>query len=205
MKRMARRSKLRSGAASSFTRTFFLENWVFSTVSTNGFWRQYTPNFAQIPNSAEYGALFDTYRVNAVKMTFRPRFNGADANGGATTTVSMPYLSWYVDPKSNTNATGTYSSSTMNTFLENCNGRARSRQFTRPISVYWKPLVAVNSYTAGNPGEYKRCPWLSTANYPTVPMRLLNVFLNDNNFANTIAGWTADVYVTFYFQCKGAR
>lgn len=191
----------------SFTRTFWKENWAFSSVTTAGFWRQYTPSFGDLPNAAEYTALFDVYRINAVKITFRPRYDGFDANGTnpAGGVTDLPYLNTYVDPRTNTNTSGAYTAATFNTFVENANGRVKSRKAVAPYSVYWKPLVSVNSYTAGNPGEFKRCPWLSTANYPTVPMRLLNVFISNNNFSANIGVVSFDVFYTFYFQCRGAK
>lgn len=208
-RRVGRRVRISRGirpSQASFMRYFWKEDWPFNNASTSGFARQYLPSFNDLPNVAEYVALFDVYKINAVKISFKPRYTGADANGTSATNSSIPYMAYYVDPESNYALTGLYTSTNFNQFCENAKGRVKERRLDKPFSVYWKPKVSVESYTAGNPGAYAKCPWLSTVNYPTVPMRMLNCFVHTENFvAATLGNWGVDVFYTIYFQVKGAK
>lgn len=200
-RRIVRRRRMVRPMVASFIRRTWAENWAFSTVSTSGFYKTYLPTLSALTNVAEYTSLYDLYKINAVKITFTPRWDGFDAGSAATVGVNCPILSWYVDPYAYVGPTGTYSSATYNSFLEAANGRVRSRQMNKSVSVYWKPKV-LDSGVATN--QFKRCPWLSTANN-TQQMRQLFVFLHDANFANAIPGFSMDVEYTLYFQCKAQR
>lgn len=180
---------------------FFLENWAFTTAATNGFYRYYAPTFSQLPNAAEYVALFDMYRINGVKLTFRPRFGGYDAGTVAAPQMNAMYISTFIDSQAITAPTGVYSSATYNTFLENANGRVKTRMATRPYDVYWKPMVQ-NDLT-GLAGGFRRTPWLRSDTGGAL-QRGVFVFVNDVNFSNA-STFSMDVFVTFYLQVKGNK
>lgn len=187
----------------SIKRMVWLENWAFNTVSTNGFYRYYAPTISQMQNfGTEFAQMFDMYRVNGIKVTFQPRYT--DYEGG-TGTIGVPYISLFVDQDSNLNPSGTYASGTYNSFLENANGRVKTRQLIKPVSVYYKPKVAIDLQGGLNPSYYKAKCWLSTANASTVIQRGFYAFIHDNNFANSSGTFSVDVFVTFYAQFKGNR
>lgn len=202
-RRVVRRRRVFRGGprAQSFLRRTWKENWAFSNASVAGYWRVFTPTFSDLNNAAEYTNLYDLYKVNAVKVTFTPRWDAAEAGTVAAPGVNVPYLSWYTDPFSYTGPSGLYGSATYNSFLELANGRVKTRQMTKPISVYWKPRILDTSAVSN---QFPRCPWLSTSNV-IQPMRQLFAFMHDTNFAGAIAGWSVDVTYTFYFQTKASR
>ena len=76
-----------------------------ATTNTIDFYRYYTFTVNQIPNWSEYQALFDEYKVNWFKYTFRPRYDSFAGNDTTDTTLpgvtnqSTTYLHTLVDPK----------------------------------------------------------------------------------------------------------
>lgn len=181
-------------------RTFYNQNWAFSSAVTTGFWRYFSPQLSQMPSFAEVTALFDVYKIKAVKFTFRPRF---DQNPATGTTPQM-FAHVLVDPLSNANPGGTYNSTNLNTYLEN--GNVRSRNCNRPFSVYWKPWVSEQEASggSGNPISYKKTPWLSCNNGANVSQRGFFIFLADNNLSGT-SNMQFDIFITYYMMVKGLK
>lgn len=190
------------GKPVSFKRTVYLSNWAFSSVSTNGFWRYNFMTFDAITNASEYKALFDQYKINGVKFQFRPRWSGADAQQTATPGQNMVYASIYHDPESDITPSGTYTSTTFNTFLENANGKVRTVKCDKPFSVYFKPAVPDSGMVTN--GRYLRSPWLSCLNASGLGHRGFHLFLNDANFSAS-SSITFDIIATVYFQMRGSK
>lgn len=186
----------------SFKRTVWMHNWQFGAAATTNFWRYYNVNMDNLSNLAEYQALFDQYKVNGVKLQFRPKWDGADAGPSGSSGQNMVYATIFKDPLSILTPTGTYSTATLNTFLENANGKITTRQCNKPFSVYYKPFTP--SADIASNGRFLKTPWLSLANATSALQRGFHVFLNDSNFsANSTLSF--DVILTLYFQCRGNK
>ena len=188
-------------------RTFFLENWTPSTGVTSGFWRYYTPSLSQLPSAAEFQALFDMYKISAIKLVLRPRYDNFD--GSNTTDTTLPGVTnqggtnvhVLIDPDSTTVVpTGTYTSTNLNTFLEN--GSVRSYTGNRPITIYWKPKVG----DAMALGESRVRPkWMGTSATPsTLIHHGVHIFLQDTNLTGTF-NQSFDVFVTYYMMFKSLK
>lgn len=190
-------------------KTFYLENWQPNTTTVNGFWRYYTFTLSQLPDLASYVAMFDTARINAIKVEFHPRFDNFAGND--TTDVAAPgitnqagtRMSIVVDPKSSLVPTGTYTSANYNGFLEQ--GRVRTKQGNRPFSVYFKPNVNYNLGAIVGQSR-KRAPALqiADANSQTVSHTGFHIFAWDQSF-NGSFGNSYDLLVTYYMTFRGMR
>lgn len=199
----------RSNAAFfSVKRSFYVGNWAPNTATTNGFWRLFAPSLTDLPSLGEYQALWDSYRIKAVKVTFRPRFDNFAGND--TTDTTLPGITnqsgtrafVVVDPFTVTGPAGTYTSATFNTFMEN-GSKVRTFEGIRPFNVYWKPMV---DRTLGNisTGGRMRAPWMSLAAASAVPHYGFHIFMQDNAFAGTF-GNSYDIFYTYYMQFKSSK
>lgn len=188
-------------------RTFYLENWTPSTASATGFWRYYNPSLSLLPSLSEFQALFDLYKIKAIKLTLRPRYDNFAGND--TTDVTLPgttaqggtNVHVLIDPDSTTIVpTGTYTSTNLNSFLEN--GRVKSYTGNKPISIYWKPKVG-DSMAVGE--ARVRPKWMGTSATPaSIVHHGVNVFLQDTNFTGTF-NQSFDVFCTFYMMFKSLK
>lgn len=195
------------GKIVSIKRTFNLGYWQPSTVSTSDFWKYYTFRFSDLPSYTEFQPLFDLYKINAIKVTFRPRFNSFD--GANTTDTTLPgitnqqgtNLHIVVDPYSaNTAPTGTYTRSNMNTFLEN--GKVRTYNGNKAVSVYFKPTI-LDAIGDGTVTRAIKAPWLYTGGVGTQHYGF-HAFAQDVNMTGTF-GQSWDIFVTYYMQFKGLK
>lgn len=190
----------------AYSRTFWFQNWLPSTVSTNDFWRYYTFKLSDVPNFPEFQSLFDQYRVNAVKWTFRPRYDGF--NGNDTTDTTLPGITnqgktmMHVcnDPKSIIVPVGVYNSTTLNNFFEQ--GKVYSRNGNRSFSVYCRTVVPDDA-DGINVARYIRAPWLNTSTRD-ITHRGFHIFAQDVNLTG-VFGQAFDVYVTPYIMFKNIR
>lgn len=190
--------------ASAFKRTFYSFSWSPATTTTGDFWKYIELTASAIPSNGEYAAVFDQYKINGFKYTFRPRYDGFE--GSNTTDTTLPGVSNQAgtmlhiinDPTSTTSPSGTYTVATLHTFMEN--GNVRTYSGNRPVSVYVKPLIydtVTGGSTSRRPGWI---PWSNTA----IPHRGFHVFTQDTNMTG-VFGQAWDVYVTVYFQCRGMK
>lgn len=188
-------------------RTFFYENWTPSTASTTGFWRYYQPTLNMLPSLSEFSALFDQYKLSAIKITLRPRYDNFAGND--TTDVTLPgttaqggtNVHVLIDPDTTTTVpSGTYTSGNLNTFLEN--GAVRSYTGLKPINIYWKPKVG----SAMSVGESRvKAPWCGTGTNPVqIAHHGVHIFLQDTNFTGTF-NQSFDVFITYYMQFKALK
>lgn len=187
------------------TRTFWHFNWAPNTATTGGFWQYQQINLGNVPNVSEYVSVFDTYRVNSIKYTFRPRYDSFAGND--TTDTTLPGVTnqggsdvhVIVDPKSTTNPSGTYTTANLNAFLEN--GKVRTYSGNKPFSFLIKyPCVLddINGVAATN---LRKAPFLSTKN-TTINHRGAHVFISDVNLTGNF-GNSWDVFVTLNMTFKG--
>lgn len=198
------RTRSSSGRVVSFKRTFCVGNITPSTASTAGFWQYQSYAFNQMPSNTEFTALFDQYKLNGFKTVWRPRFDSFAGND--TTDTTLPgttaqggaNIHIINDPTSTITPTGTYTYTTLNTFLEN--GSVRSHTGNKPFSVYVKPMVP-NQLSGGT--NRVRSPWIDVSN-PGVIHNGFHYFIQDTNMTGVFnQSW--DIFVTFYFQCRGMK
>lgn len=191
-------------------RKFHAGVWVPSTASTAGFWRTLTLNLTQVPNYTEITALFDQYRINAIKYTLIANFSAVDANypGG----VNVP--SWPMKPSvhicydkyTSVAPSGTYTQTNFNSFIEQ--GKVKTvRDPFKPINIYiTKPTIYAWSAATGSSSDLKVAPFMNTVNFAGVNHYGPQVFISDPNFSgSSFPAYSWDIYVTVYMQCKNQK
>lgn len=190
-------------------RKFHFGLWQPNTTTTNGFWRPLYISLSQIPNYTEFTALFDNFKISAIKYTLMPNYTAADANQIYTgnNILNKPQMAVCYDKYSTQAITGAYSQSTWNTFAEQ--GKIRIvKDPLQPIQIYIS-RPTVNMYTATGTGpnyQLKPCRFLSTDNYVTTNHYGPQVFISDPNFSgNNLAPYSWDIYVTVYMQVKNQK
>lgn len=186
------------------TRTSFSSTWAFGTATTNDFWRYYTFTAGDINNFGDFSALFDEYRIKAVKVTFRPAYDSVTNPAPATTTLFQPqaYAHVCVDPDSVTIPSGTYISSNMNVFLENPG--VKSYTLNKPVSVYTKLKVADQVFGGGTAARLVEAPWLKTTE-TNVQHRGFHMFVQQNSFSTGNVNIKLDTFYTFYLEFRNVR
>lgn len=193
----------------SVKRKFWLENWQPSTVNAAQFWRYYTFNLGQMTDVGQYQAVFDQFRINAIRVEFHPRYSEFAGNDTTDTTLpgvtnqSGTRLSVLVDQRSSVVPSGTYGGAVYNSFLEQ--GNARTHQGNKPVTVYFRPSVSetLGANVAG--AARKRAPWMMLdASGQQVNHTGFHIFAWDPNFSGTF-GQSFDILVTYYLQFKGMR
>lgn len=200
---------LKASGAMNYSRTFWLESWTPNSGGTANFWRYYQAAFSQLPNSTELINLFDRYRINAFKYTFRPRYDSFAGNDTVDTTLpgitnqAGNYAHVIVDRESNLVPTGAYTTAVLNSFLEQ-GSRVKTYQGIKPFSVYVKKPLVNQEVSGVGGGRRVPSPWLQTAVAASVTHNGFHVFMQDVNLTG-ITGQTFDVFVTVYMQLKGMR
>lgn len=192
-----------TGVKINVKRMFYSGTWVWGTATTGDFWKAFEPTVANgFNNFSEFAAVFDRYKVNAIKVTFRPRFDtvAAPVTGATPLTVVKPYMCIVKDPFTTLVPSGLYTSANLNTLLEN-GGRVYDAD--RTVSVYYRPYISVPTNT-GSGQWYKRAPYLRT-NDVTTPMRGFQAFAYQNNFSNIATDLVWDVFVTMYVTFKDLK
>lgn len=164
---------------------------------------------ADLPNGTEYTNLFDQYKLNAIKVTFRPRYDNFSGNDTVDTVLpgitnqQGTMLHIIKDPRDTTGPSGTYTSANFNTFCEK--GGVRSYQGIKPVTVYFKPMI--NQTIEGQ--NINRVPpkWINTNDYTAgtpVVYNGFHAFATDFNF-NGSFGQGFDVFVTYYMTFKNMK
>lgn len=185
----------------SMKRTFYGGAWTFGTASTSGFWQYLSVTPANnFNNFTELGSVFDEFKVNGLKITFRPRYDNIEISNSATQVQA--YAHYFVDPASTVIPTGVYSVATLNSFLENSG--VKTRTLNRPFSIYFKPKCSQAYTGTGTVGGVITPRWVKT-NETTTSFRGVHVFLQQNNMAATNTNITLDVYYTWYVSFKNLK
>lgn len=190
----------------SFKRTVILSpGWTWNTTTVAGFYRRITPALNLLPNFNEYQALFDEYRMNAIKITFHPRFQGtqSDTFAGAPSQNQF-YMTTSIDKRSDPQfvPSGLYSSTTYNQMLE-YQDKVKTFQCSKPFSVFIKKPTIQATVSTGNT-KMKNPGWLSILDAGDMNWNSLWCFFHDYNFlGNNNASFGVDIQYTFYFQCRG--
>lgn len=188
----------------TIVRTLYQGNWTFGTASTNDFWRYPVWNVtAHYNNFAELANVFDQYKVNWIKVTYRPKYDNvtpADITSAAVPSQSLPYAVVVKDPTSRLAPAGVYSSGTMNVLMEE--GGFVST-LTKPLSIKYTPMIELPTNQGGGI-QYVKAPWLSTGS-AAVQHRGYHMFLVNNNFSTTAPSLQLDTYITMSISFKGLR
>lgn len=191
----------------SVKRTFFLATRTWDAAATSGFYSYDGFSLSNLPSVAEFQTLFDEYKINAVKVTFRPNIDyiTEEQSGAAAVTTNNVRKSVFhvaIDPVY-TVPTGTYTSTVLNTFLEQQG--VRSYNANRPFSVFYKPKVpaiATGGTTASTVGKPQ---WYKTAD-TGIAHNGFYWFWQTQGFNNAMTIKPAlDVYVTMYMQFKNLK
>lgn len=207
-KRKMRISRALSVNTVMLKRKTWAGNWQPSTATTADFWKYYGYNLAQVSGYQDITNMFDEYRICALKYEFHPRFSGF--NGNDTTDTTLPgvtnqsgtKLHIIVDKKSTLTPTGTYTSSTFNTLMEN--GDVRTYSGNRIIKVYVsRPTIGEVLTGGATVQQFKEAPWLRTDN-GIVQHFGFHAFAQDNNF-NGSFGQSWDIFVTAYVMARNLR
>lgn len=190
-------------------RTFYNGSWSFGTVTTDQFWRYFSYSMSNLPNFNAYTSLFDEFRINGIKITFRPRYDSISTpsvtDGTSQPVITQPqaYAHVIIDPDSGTTPGGVYSSANLNTFLA-AGDRVKSYTLNKPFSVYFKPKVRDFIQGGGNTSRSMRAPWIRSTD-TSVTHNGVHVFLQQNNFSVGANYVILDMFVTYYFQTRQPR
>lgn len=179
-------------------RSNYVGNWTFGTATTNDFWRYFAYDMTAFNQFSEFAAVFDEYKLNSMKVTFRPAYDSV-LNDLA---VAQAYAHYFVDPASTVIPTGTYTSTALNTFLQN--DKVRTRTLNRPFSIYWRPKLLDQVLNTGTGAAMRSSPWIRTTE-TGASYRGFHMFLQQNNFVTTNTAIKLDVFVTMYVSFRNLK
>lgn len=196
-RRVPRAPRMQPGAI-MIKRSNYVGNWTFGTATTNDFWRYFAYDMTAFNAFAEFAAVFDEYKVNGMKVTFRPAYDTSivDAVG------VQAYGHVFVDPGSTLLPSGTYTSTTLNTFLQN--DRVRTKTLNKPFSVYVRPKLLDQVLNTGTGAALRSVPWIRTTE-TGASFRGFHMFLQQNNFNTSNTQVKLDVFVTWYISFRNLR
>lgn len=190
------------------------------SVNLNSFWQYQTVSLANGPfrfsgssrlsgltNLSEYAALYDLYRLRAVKFEFLPKMGAivqtqvVGATPATTSANQPPRVCIIKDPQSTLVPSGTYTAANLNVLLENGGKIYRG---DRKFSVYLRPKVT-EQYGSGAI-RYVSPQWTATdTTGQAMEHRGFHMFLFRNNFDVSPSDFAFDVFVTYYLQFKNPK
>lgn len=201
-KRRTRIPRFRSNASRiySFKRSCELDNFPINVGITPAVGSYYF-SLSQLPQSSEFTALFDEYRIMAVRITFYPPTNTAWSVTGATS-EPQPIGEFYtaIDYDSIPTPTGT------NDLLQY--QTCKRTWFNRPHTRYFKPRASQYGLVDGaasNTGytSLSHKTWLDMATPTARYYGLLVIWANSNS--STVRQQLIRVTATYYIQCRLVR
>lgn len=186
-----------------------------NVTTTNGFWQYRTVSLGEgfkdqtgasmggLYNIGEFQALFDQYRMRAYKITLRPRAVNMVNDQTATAAFGRDqnWVSVVVDPADIVSPTGTFTFTTLNSFLET--GKVKTYRGDKTVNIFVKPKVFEQYGSGAN--RLVKPDWTSTdATGTFAPHRGYHLFFHTNTM--TSASLTPyDVFITYYLQFRGQR
>lgn len=186
-------------------RTQYNASFVMGTAATNQFWNYFEPQLSNGFNTlSDFAALFDSFKVNGIRLSFKPRFDtlAGPTTGATPMTVAMPQITYCIDPDSRLVPSGAYVPATLNTLLEQ--GNTRTVRSTKDVNIYYKPKVSMPTNIGS--GQYFRKPgWLDLQGCQSVPFRGVHVFFHNNNFSAVTQDIVYDLYITWYITFKNIK
>lgn len=188
----------------SIKRRYFVGNWQ-PTVSAGWNSTNYSFRLNNIPSYTEFTALFEQYKINAVKLTFIPEFMGQLDQNNAFISAANPG-SYVATPRVYTliDKDGDPQISTENAMLEN----GAVRLITNPhkaFSIYVKKPCAqfeVATSLGFSGAAPKPSPWLDCDNYG---VNHFGVGLGAYVTGSITSLITYRVVATYYMQFKIAK
>lgn len=204
--RPVRYTRPHGGSMMRVTKTWYAGNWSPNTTTVAGFWQYFTASLAQMPEVSMFSSVFESYRINWIKWTLRPRYTGFD--GANTTDTTLPGvtnqgscdLHVIIDPKSITTPSGTYSSTTLNSFLQS--GRVRSYSGTKPINILVKYPCVLDDVNGVTQSKAVRSSYYDCST--TLAHRGAHLFISDVNLTGTF-GQSFDIFTTMNVTFKGQK
>lgn len=174
--------------------------WTMSTAATSGFWRYETFSAGNINNFAELAQVFDEYKINGIKVTYRPRYDNIDGNTAAAGLVQTT-AHVVIDPDTtNTTPSGVYSAATLNGFLEQ-GDKVKSYTLNKPFSIYFKPKQLLSTPT----GSIGSRPRFNKTTDTAVNYRGYHIFLAQNNMVSSNNQVILDQFITVYFSMRNLK
>lgn len=185
-------------------RTFYNGAWQFGTAQTSDYWRYFSYTLGQLPTVTEFTSLFDEYKINAIKVTFRPSYDSVPSDAPALNVNTGPqaYAHIFIDPAQTALPAGVYNSATLNSFLEN--DKIRTVTANRPFSVYFRPMIRDAVQGTGANAELRRSKYIRS-NETGAVYSGFNMFLQQNNFSTSNSRISLDMFVTYYMTFKNMR
>lgn len=198
-RKLMQMSKVPSMPVYRFNRRWYANTYTWNTAAVTGFWNVLQMAFNQIPSNAEYSALFYEYKINAITVTFVPRYTSTDQTSASTGSAS-PMLHWKVETPQFLAPVGAYNSSTLNAYLDT---GATSQVFDKPISVTFKPTIATDVNNAVV--ETSVAQWLRTTSPGNAAVHSgISFWVLFNGFTSPTATFTTDVYYEFDFSLRNS-
>ena len=194
------------GSTMTVTKTWWSTNWTPNTASVTGYWRYFGSNFGGMPETSMFSSIFETYRINWIKYTFRPRYDNFSGNDTTDTTLpgvtnqGQDWVHVIIDPKSLTVPSGTYGSSTLNSFLQS--GRVRTYKGSQPFSITIKYPCIRDDLNGVTNAKARRPPFIDCAQ--SLEHYGAHIFIQDVNMTGTF-GNSYDVFTTMNVTFKGQK
>lgn len=176
-----------------FKRTNVLSSITTSITSGVNTHQSFSFKFSDLPNYAEFTALFDQYRMNKFVIKLVPTITGAEPTS-AGAAYSLPNVWSVVDYDDAVDAGNNLISLLQ---YPNCK-MTRGHQIHTRI---WKPSVLLDAYTGateGNTIKFKQ--WLNMADV-AIPHYGLKIWIDQ--CLGAVMEYR--VFFTAYFSCKGVR
>lgn len=167
------------------------------TIAGNAAYAPYlaahTFRLSDMPNSAEFSALFDSYRMTHCQLKF---YLTVDPAAQASASAIFPRLFWAEDQ----NDTGTPAS--LNELRERSNLKVRVMTPYKPVVVNVKPntLCTTRVSGVGDVSTIQRKAWLNTTALGADYMGLKYAI---DNLTNT--NYSVIVERVYWFQCKNIQ
>lgn len=186
-------------------RTIIRDPESIGVLSTSG-WTAFPFSFNvnQIPTWSEFQSLFDSYRVNAIKLTLTPYFSGVDSTltgPGIVYPTFQPRVYTLIDR----NGFPAGSLATENQFIESAQAQIVKKP-CEPFEIYIKnpgveAAVAIGGgFTANAMNKFS--PWLDTSNPSVEHWGAAVGMVIPPNSVN--GGFFYNVNVTYYMQFRNA-
>lgn len=184
-------------------RTFYSGLLQFSSASTSGFWNYQTFALSMLPSYNELTTLFDEYKICGIKVTFRPAYDSIQLpNAAGSVTQPQAYAHVLINPESTLIPSGTYSSTTLNTFLENSG--VKTYTLNKPFSFFFKPKASDGLEGGSTSSRLIKSGYIKTTSN-AVTYRGYHIFLQQNNFVSTNTNISLDTFVTYYIALRNPR
>lgn len=198
------RPRMRKLASSlNIKRTLYLGTWTWGSATTNDFWRYETYSAANINSFPEFAALFDQYRINAIKVTWRPQYDSVNNVTGAGTLIQpQAYAHVVVDPQSTVVPSGTYSTANLNTFLEQSG--VKTYTLNKPFSVYFRPKLLDQVLGGGTGARVSPATWIRTTDN-AVNHRGYHMFIQQNAMSASNTNIKLDQFITVYASFRNMK